>query len=402
MSYLLIFLFLTSFFCNVAFGLGPNLYPLRLILPITLLYFSVLFFQKVILFREKLQLNLIVLLSILFFFYSFLQTSIVSYLRLHLLGSHYELNAILNYAFLAALIITIYLIIITKKDLFFKQIKYSILLFYLAYTLYAIYEIITGHHLSTSDLVDAPWWMRHVPTVVYFNSNDFAAVFTMMFMFLLSSFDKNKTQKTVFILAIFTIHILIIYYSQSRLALIMSLLFFVYRYPYNIFKLIGLSLIGVLFFWIFSNDSSFMQTLDSFVALKDDLRFSERQSTSVRLYLYKYALISPLSNFGLGFGIDYSAEYFRTINDANLHNIINPHSYILELLINSGVLVVLYYIAINAILLVSNWSNKNYDLFVQIIIYNLLLFSSSSSTFLWPIYLFFIVYICKTSHKLTT
>ena len=170
--------------------------------------------------------------------------------------------------------------------------------------------------------------MRHVPTVVYFNSNDFAAVFTMMFMFLLSSFDKDKTQKTVFILTIFTIHILIIYYSQSRLALIMSLLFFIYRYSYNIFKLIGLSLIGVLFFWIFSNDSSFMQTLDSFVALKDDLRFSERQSTSVRLYLYKYALISPLSNFGLGFGIDYSAEYFRTINDANLHNIINPHSYI--------------------------------------------------------------------------
>ena len=59
MSYLLIFLFLTSIFCNVAFGLGPNLYPLRLILPITLLYFSVLFFQKVILLREKLQLNLI-------------------------------------------------------------------------------------------------------------------------------------------------------------------------------------------------------------------------------------------------------------------------------------------------------------------------------------------------------
>ena len=53
MSYLLIFLFLTSIFCNVAFGLGPNLYPLRLILPITLLYFSVLFFQKVILLREK-------------------------------------------------------------------------------------------------------------------------------------------------------------------------------------------------------------------------------------------------------------------------------------------------------------------------------------------------------------
>ena len=123
MSYLLIFLFLTSIFCNVAFGIGPNLYPLRLILPITLLYFSVLFFQKSFLFREKLQLNLIVLLSILFFLYSFLQTSIVSYLRFDLLGSHYELNAILNYAFLAGLITTIYLIIITKKDLFLNRLN---------------------------------------------------------------------------------------------------------------------------------------------------------------------------------------------------------------------------------------------------------------------------------------
>ena len=31
--------------------------------------------------------------------------------------------------------------------------------------------------MPISDLVDAPWWMRHVPTVVYFNSNDFAFVF---------------------------------------------------------------------------------------------------------------------------------------------------------------------------------------------------------------------------------
>ena len=123
MSYLLIFLFLTSIFCNVAFGLGPNLYPLRLILPVTLLYFSVLFFQKAILLREKLQINPIVLLSILFFFYSFLQTSIVSYLRFDLFRAHYELNAILNYAFLAGLIVTIYLIIITKKDLFLNRLN---------------------------------------------------------------------------------------------------------------------------------------------------------------------------------------------------------------------------------------------------------------------------------------
>ena len=88
-----------------------------------------------------------------------------------------------------------------------------------------------------------------------------------------------------------------------------------------------------------------MQVIDDIVKLKSDLSFNERQSTSVRLSLYKHAIISFLS-FGLGFGIDYSTQYYQSIKDANLHYIVNPHSFIFELLINSGILSYLFYINI--------------------------------------------------------
>ena len=99
----------------------------------------------------------------------------------------------------------------------------------------------------------------------------------------------------------------------------------------------------------------------------------------------------------MGFGIDASEAFYRSIQDPNLHYIVNPHSYIFELLINSGVFATLIYLFINGYLIIKNLKYKQHDMMIQVVMYNLLLFSSSSSLFLWPTYLFFIVYICKTS-----
>ena len=137
--------------------------------------------------------------------------------------------------------------------------------------------------------------------------------------------------------------------------------------------------------------------MDDIAKLKSDLSFTERQSTLVRLSLYKYAVLSVIPSYGFGYGIDYSAQYYQSINDVNLNNIINPHSFIFELLINSGLLATLFYIGLNIWLLIKNLSSSNFDVFIQIIIFNLLLFSSSSSLFIWPLYLFLIIYICRTA-----
>ena len=176
----------------------------------------------------------------------------------------------------------------------------------------------------------------------------------------------------------------------------MSLFFFLYRYP----KKVILSTLGVMIIFFvagfFLETSWYMQVMDDIAKLKSDLSFNERQSTFVRIYLYKYAILSIFSSNGFGYGIDYSAEYYRSINDMNLHYIVDPHSFVFELLINSGLFATLFYIGLNIYLLIRNWLTSNVDVFAQILIFNLLLFSSSSSLFIWPVYLFLILYICRT------
>ena len=140
-----------------------------------------------------------------------------------------------------------------------------------------------------------------------------------------------------------------------------------------------------------------MQFLESLKELKTDLLFSDRQSTSIRINLYKHSVMSIFSSYGIGYGVDYSLQFFQSINDPNLSHIVNPHSYIFEILINSGVLAFLAFIILNIYLIVQNIFLKEYDLAVQVFMLNILLFSSSSSLFIWTIYLFIFIYICKTA-----
>ncbi|MAD50437.1 MAG: hypothetical protein CMC95_03955, partial [Flavobacteriales bacterium] len=358
-----------------SFGIGPNLYPLRLIMPIALIYFFTVFFQKAILLKQKVDVQPITLYSFLFFIFMFLHTYAVSFIRVQLFDAHYELNSILNFSFLLFFILTLYLIVLSFPKQFIQSSKYIMLLFYLMYAIFSFYEIKTGNHLPTSDLVYAPWWMRYVPTVVYFNSNDFAFVFTLMVMYLLSIFDEKKSLPGLWVVVIFLIHMFIMYKSQSRLSFLMSFFFFVYRYPK---KIIFSSVLGLVLFFVggyFLENAWYMQVMDDLAKLKSDLSFNERQSTLVRLSLYKYAVLSVIPSFGFGYGIDYSAQYYQSINDVNLHYIVDPHSFIFELLINSGLLATLFYIGLNIWILVKNWTYSNYDIFIQIIIFNLLLFS---------------------------
>ena len=311
----------------------------------------------------------------------FFNTYAVSFIRFHLLDTYYEFNSILNFSFLLFFILTIYLVIISSPKEFNQISKKIILLFYVAYTLFSAYEIHTGNHLPVSDLFDAPRWMRHMPTVVYFNSNDFAFIFTLMMMYVLSVFDQKKTFSSILIVTIFIIHIFIMYKCQSRLSLLLSFLLFLYRYPK---KIIYSSILGLLLFFVlgyFLENELYMQVIDDIVKLNSDLSFNELQSTSVRLSLYKHAILSVLPSFGLGFGIDYSTQYYQSIKDANLHYIVNPHSFIFELLINSGILAYILYCYIYLVI-DKEWIHSNYDFLVQIIFFNLLIFSSV------PLYLY--------------
>ena len=378
-------------------GIGPNLYPLRLILPIIIVYFSILIFQKSILLRKKIKIQPILIFSLLFFLYYFFHTYFVSLIRQTLFGYNYKFNSVLNFTFLLGLIITFFITFFADAKKFFKFFDCVTILFYFLYGFYAVYEIITGNHLPTSDLYDAPYWLRYSPTVVYYNSNDFASIFTLMFMYLLSVFDKKKIFSIFSFFIIICFHLLIVYYSQSRISLLVSVLFIAYRYPLKLAYSCILGVLTLVLGIIVFEPNWNMQFLESLKELKTDLLFSDRQSTSIRINLYKHSIMSIFSSYGIGYGVDYSLQFFQSINDPNLSHIVNPHSYIFEILINSGVLAFLAFIILNIYLIVQNIFLKEYDLAVQVFMLNILLFSSSSSLFIWTIYLFIFIYICKTA-----
>ncbi len=388
---------LTAIFLLNSFGFGPNIYPLRLVLPFSALVVGLLFFQKVIIEQKKVTLSPLLLVTGLFFAYMFLHTFLVTGYRAFFLDVNYATADVLNYALLAVLVMTIFFYALLDRA---KMLRFSygvVRFFYVSYALFAVYEIATGNHLPSSNLYDAPSWMRYVPTAVYFNSNDFAAIFTLMFLFLFTDFQSSrKLYARLGMAACIILHIFILYKSQSRLSFLLFGGFLLYQYPKRLSALLFLSFLLFFFIGWFGETSWYMQTLDSLAKLKQDLSFEERNSTVVRLYLYKHALLSVVPSSGMGFGINASANYYQSIMDPNLFHITNPHSYIFELLINSGVVVTLFYLFLNGYLMVKNWMLHNYNLVIQLIIYNLLLFSSSSSLFLWPIYLFFLIYIVAT------
>ena len=219
--------FLSSIFIMNSFGIGPNLYPLRLILPIALIYFFSVLFQKVFLLKQKIKLEPLVFFSLLFFVFMFLHTCLITFVRFELFNSSFEINSILNFIFLMFFILTLYFVIIPFRKEFLSLNNYIILIFYFLYAFFSLYEINTGNHLTTSVLFDAPSWARFVPTVVYFNSNDFAFVFTLMLMYILSVFDKNKSLNILWVLILFIIHMFIVYKSQSRLSILISFFYFI-------------------------------------------------------------------------------------------------------------------------------------------------------------------------------
>lgn len=391
-------LLITGIFCVDAFGLVMNLYPLRLVLPIAFMYALAASVQRFIVEKKDINLPLVLFLSFLFFAYSFIHTSVVSGLHFYLEGREYPIADVANYTVYFILVSTLFLLSLLDLKRFFQLSIKACAVFYVLYFLFAIFEMKTGYHLTVSNMVDAAAWKGNVPTVVFHNSNDFASVFTMLFVFLLCQMKTSEDliNQVLFVFLIIA-QLYILYITQSRLSMLVFALFLLYKYPKKLLIIGGLSGFFILGSGYLADSSFYLKLISSIDKLLVDLSFGERGSSMVRAALYKHALFSAQEYWGMGHGINASLEYYQSVTDPNLHYITNPHSFLFEILINSGVLVAFLYIILNVYLIVQNCFLKNYDLIAQLIIYNLLLFSSSSSLFLWPIYLFYFLFVIQLS-----
>ncbi|MCD4705411.1 O-antigen ligase family protein [bacterium] len=268
----------------------------------------------------------------------------------------------------------------------------AMLIMYIVYTIIALFEISTGFHFKMSAINFRPSYVRFTPTVFYTNPNDFSAIFTMMFIFLMNFYISREKKKNNYLLILISLlHLFILIKTSSRLNLIVFIFYLIVIWPKFFIKFSFFSLFVILISHDFIKHK--IGIYDSTIFEYFTNIFNFNLSNSGRFHLYKSSFLSLKQNFGLGWGINASHFFYESLNIEKLGNLVNPHSNLLEILINSGVIVFLLYIFIIVLLINKFLKLKDYKNVFQVLFYQIILFSSSSSLFLWPSYLFFILYI---------
>ena len=314
-----------------------------------------------------------------FIFYVFTLGS--SFMGVIILDYFPNLNDVFNFTILFLFLVSLWKYSIVSKD-YLRVFKMAVIVMYFVYLTVSILEIITGFHFQESISKELN---INIPTTFFVNPNDFAAIFTLMLMFLMTVF-KNKYQLLKFVVVL--IHVAIVFYTGSRLSLLVFMLFLFIHFKKVLKYAIPFSGVVVLFY--FSHISDLLSQIIDMMGVISS--FGDRSSV-VRFELYKESLSSVFSSFGLGFGVNSSQAYLEFLNNKRFLGITNPHSAILELLINSGLLVFLLFVGLNMYVFYALFRRREFEKSSHVIFYTVILFSSSSSLFLWPAYLFLMAYV---------
>lgn len=394
-SSLIIFLFCCSIITGPAIFVGSQeLQVFRIMVLVALILSLHLWWKK----RIKFQSNIIAF--VLFMYFDFIWTAYIA-----LITNKLVISSLFN-SFILLILISIVSILSSYNALNFIQLVYKSSLFmFLIMSLIAIWEIHTQRHLSISAINQAPIYIRNTPTTFFTNPNDFMAVMCMIFLLVCNYHKKLNLKRNVLEIALLIALLIFCSLTGSRMNLIASAITFGVFWFNKKHIMLQLIFLFSLYFTINLIDinqltkflSNFNFNLDRII---DSLEFGKDESSKVRFHLYLDAFNSISSNHGLGEGINNSSNYYRKLDDPNLEGIINPHNYLMEILINSGALFFLIYLMVLIKILNNFILSKNYYLVITIILYFMILISSSSSLYLFYHYLFFIsILVLKESDK---
>jgi teichuronic acid biosynthesis protein TuaE len=263
----------------------------------------------------------------------------------------------------------------------FKSINIFLLILVITTYIEWNYQI----HFSFSRVLEMNPIYNYIPTAYYTNQNDLMAIYSMMLLYSLvymSYFNINNFFYKIYYIFISIYGVILSIVTSSRIGLV-SIILLIMIFLFKQKKIIVFFVLTILLiiFYIYSDiimDYYYLNRLNS------------GNSTSIRINLYKDA-IENITIFGYGF--DNSDLFYTQLNDSNLLGIINPHNYLLELLINNGFLFFIFYFLLNIFLFIQSILYKKYILAFAFIMYYFILLSSSSSLFLFQHYIFYISFI---------
>lgn len=211
--------------------------------------------------------------------------------------------------------------------------------------IFALFEISTGNHLSTSYFVLEPLTtINKGATFAYYGINDFSAFITLLCpVFLLT--NKETCQRFfsgICLTLIFYINII----NDARfcvLAMMLGFLITLILYKKINSKniiLIVLSIMFIVFITLFINkyidlNSTLINKIESRTQEEIYGFYNHNGSMYLRFKIYMDSLSASINNFFIGFGPNSFRNYF-TVHPSE-SNLINPHSMFLEILFNYGI-----------------------------------------------------------------
>ena len=385
---LLILLLASAFVGPYLFLFAAKLHFIRFVPLVSILIYS----------NRKFRMNPKLKLYLIYFSIYFCYTLVISLVRLDSIRGTDVFNFFVLYFF----VISVALYSSLDFIKFQKYLFSFLVLFLLAALVFSIYEEVTLNHLSYSAMLVEPkkWPERHFPTMFFTNSNDLAAIVVLSVMYILSALPMKKNG-IIMKLIIIVLSAWICFVAESKLAFLVLLIFvFFYLRLWVFHRYIIAAILFVIIFSVAVDPQIILKVENSLFNFSMD----EGGSTFERLAVYKYGLYSVIESYGLGLGVGASQIYYMALVGNGLSGItIDPHSYLVELLISSGPIIFGAYVLFNVYLLVALIkSGANYLHILQLGLYHLVLFSSSSSVFLWPHYIFFISYLHFENDRIST
>lgn len=379
----LIGLFLAMFAGGLLYVFFPSLTLLRLALP-----FLVFFAGKIMLSNTHWTFmfnnSLMLLLFYAFYFFSTFFNSFFMF--------NFDSYEAANFFVLFVLQILLFIYLSANRVKFLSILfKFSILTLFI-FDLIALWEITTHKHLPSSGLVNGlglPPWLT---TAFYFNPNDFCAVSSMAILYcslFLRYFRLDRQSKLYsnLCLVMYLFSVFVSVWNNSRI---------------NFYFLIGW---GAIYLFGSKRNVKLWTCLGSIFILSivflhyyempfkelvfaQNLSVNHGNSVHTRFNLY----VEAIKGMTLwGYGVGQSQDFYKNLpsyTKARLNNAIDPHNYLLEILINSGIINLLLLCFILAFFTCMSFVFRRYLVGMAIIFYPFILLSSSSSIFLWPHYIY--------------
>ncbi|MBQ7734516.1 MAG: O-antigen ligase family protein [Bacteroidales bacterium] len=244
-------------------------------------------------------------------------------------------------------------------------------------------EMLTGWHLPMSNMHLPEKVMivaehnQNYPTGFFNNKNDFAIVVLLSFCYWMAyrlHFIKERKRWADFLFLGLCVACLCM--TRCRTSIIGLFLFCLFLQRGFILKhktffgiAGGLCLVAFLVVFLFFAD----------------------HSISIRQKLYLYSFASLYDSYGLGFGLDGDKFFYASFDNYGLFgDITNSHSYLLDILLTSGLFFFVGYLFLLFYLMrrIAVRHGRN-EFWAMIPLYVFLLFAPSSANLLWIHYLFF-------------